>query len=246
MFAQTRSCLAIAAIALAAPALAGDLAFQVSTSGALMSGVYDGDTTVGDLLEQGGFGVGTYNGLDGEMVALDGVFYRVGPSGKATAVEREAKTPFAVVTSFAGDARVEIAKGSGLDAIGALIDAAIPSPNYVYAIRIDGRFESIRLRGLRAQSPPYRPFAEIAEEAAVVRSRDRVEGTLVGYRFPAYLGDVNVAGYHFHFLSADRTIGGHVIDVTAGEASAEIDQLERFVLSMPQDRAFREVRLPED
>jgi hypothetical protein len=48
----------------------GHEVFQVSTINALLEGVYDGDTTVEDLLRHGDFGVGTFDALDGEMVVL--------------------------------------------------------------------------------------------------------------------------------------------------------------------------------
>ena len=37
-------------------------------------------------------------------------------------------------------------------------------------------------------------------------------GTLVGVRCPSWVGGLNVPGYHWHFLSEDRTVGGHVLD----------------------------------
>ena len=41
---------------------------QVSTINALLAGVYDGILTVGELKGYGDFGIGTFEGLDGEMV----------------------------------------------------------------------------------------------------------------------------------------------------------------------------------
>ena len=46
--------------------------FQVSTSTALVQGVYNGVVTIGELKQHGDFGLGTFDGLDGEMLALDG------------------------------------------------------------------------------------------------------------------------------------------------------------------------------
>src|SRR5262245_19544577 len=56
--------------------------FQVSTTGALVQGVYKGVVTLGALKEHGDFGLGTFEGLDGELVALDGEFYQMHASGK--------------------------------------------------------------------------------------------------------------------------------------------------------------------
>ena len=47
--------------------------FQISTSGALVAGVYSGLSTTKNVLEHGDFGLGTFADLDGEMVIVDGV-----------------------------------------------------------------------------------------------------------------------------------------------------------------------------
>ncbi|HET9184774.1 MAG TPA: acetolactate decarboxylase, partial [Solirubrobacterales bacterium] len=91
--------------------------FQASTIGALLDGAYDGDLSFAELAEHGDLGLGTLNGLDGEMIALDDGFYRAD-----------------------------------------------------------------------------------------------VEGTMLGFRFPTYVEGIEVAGYHLHFISADRGRGGHVLD----------------------------------
>jgi acetolactate decarboxylase len=50
--------------------------FQVSTSGALVAGVYDREVSVRTILAHGNFGLGTFAGLDGEMVIVDGRVYQ--------------------------------------------------------------------------------------------------------------------------------------------------------------------------
>ena len=74
--------------------------FQVSTSGALVEGVLDGVVSVETLREHGNFGLGTYADLDGEMIALDGVFYRVRSDGSVHVEEGSSLSPFALVTHF--------------------------------------------------------------------------------------------------------------------------------------------------
>src|SRR4051794_23908197 len=74
--------------------------FQASTIGALLEGAYDGDLSFAELAEHGDLGLGTLNGLDGEMIAIDGRFYRADVDGAVGEVDPETKTPFAVVTRF--------------------------------------------------------------------------------------------------------------------------------------------------
>jgi alpha-acetolactate decarboxylase len=93
--------LALALVAASAlPVHATDV-YQVSTISTLLAGGYDGDTTVGELLRHGGFGLGTFNGVDGEMMVLDGEVYRGTVDGRAHVVGASELTPFAVVVAFA-------------------------------------------------------------------------------------------------------------------------------------------------
>ena len=50
-----------------------EVLFQVSTIDALMQGVFDGFYSFNDLMAQGDLGIGTFEALEGEMVALDPV-----------------------------------------------------------------------------------------------------------------------------------------------------------------------------
>ena len=74
--------------------------FQNSTINALLEGVYDGSMTYGELRRHGDFGLGTFNALDGEMVAFDGEFYQIKSDGIAYPVADEQRTPFATVLFF--------------------------------------------------------------------------------------------------------------------------------------------------
>src|SRR5271168_3453529 len=81
--------------------------FQISTSGALVAGIYSGAVSSGLILEDGDFGLGTFANLDGEMVVLDGRVYQVQGSGHVSQVGPDAGAPFAVVTRFSPQTDVE-------------------------------------------------------------------------------------------------------------------------------------------
>jgi acetolactate decarboxylase len=76
--------------------------FQVSTSGALVQGIYERAVSSRFLLNFGDFGIGTFENLDGEMVVLDGAIYRVRGDGKVLNIFDDVGTPFAVVTLYRG------------------------------------------------------------------------------------------------------------------------------------------------
>ena len=74
--------------------------YQTSLMSALLSGVYEGETTIASLLTRGDFGLGTFNELDGEMIAFSSQVYQLRADGSARAAKPEQKTPFAVMTWF--------------------------------------------------------------------------------------------------------------------------------------------------
>ena len=207
--------------------------FQASTIGALLEGAYDGDLSFAELAAHGDLGLGTLNGLDGEMIALDGEFLRADVDGLVSPVAATAKTPFAVVTRFQPtlDERLDgpLSHAELLERL----DALIPTGASSCAIRLDGRFELVRARSVPAQTPPYRPLAEVVADQHVFDLVD-VEGTMLGFRFPAYVEGIEVAGYHLHFVDKERRRGGHVLGSrSGGPLRVRIDPSDDLHVELP-------------
>jgi acetolactate decarboxylase len=203
--------------------------FQASTLDSLFSGKLEGDLTFAELAEHGDLGIGTLNGLDGEMLAVDGRFMRADADGVIGDVPAEARTPFAVVTffepadSFAIDGPLDY--GTFLERLGR--DGA-PS----CAVRVEGEFELMRARSVPRQRPPYRSLAEVANEQHVFELAD-VSGTIVGFRFPDYARGLEVPGYHLHFVDAERLRGGHVLACRPRRVNVQIDPSSELHVELP-------------
>jgi acetolactate decarboxylase len=207
--------------------------FQASTIGALLDGAYEGDLSFGELAEHGDLGLGTLNGLDGEMIALDGRFYRADVDGAVGEVDGAARTPFAVVTHFDPALDLEVDGPLEHAELLARLDQLAPADAATCAIRLDGRFELIRARSVPRQSPPYRPLTEVVGEQHVFELKD-VEGTMLGFRFPAYAEGIEVSGYHLHFISENRGRGGHVLSSrSAGALRARLDFSDDLHVELP-------------
>jgi acetolactate decarboxylase len=207
--------------------------FQASTIGALLDGAFDGDLSFAELAERGDLGLGTLNHLDGEMVALDGEFFRADVDGNVTAVDPAERTPFAVVTRFepALDERLPDAELSHEELL-ARLDALIPAGTASCTIRLDGRFDLVRARSVPRQDPPYRPLTEVVADQHVFELAG-VEGTMLGFRFPAYAEGIEVPGYHLHFITADRVCGGHVLDSRSRGLRARLDPSDDLHVELP-------------
>jgi acetolactate decarboxylase len=211
--------------------------FQASTIGALLEGAFDGDLSFAELAEHGDLGLGTLNHLDGEMIALDGEFFRADVDGRIHRVGPEERTPFAVVTSFEPTVDERLPGEAGRfsrshEELLACLDALVPADASSCAIRLDGRFPLVRARSVPGQSPPYRPLAEVVADQHVFELAD-VEGTMLGFRFPSYAEGIEVGGYHLHFVSADRSRGGHVLDSRTGELRVRIDPSDDLHVELP-------------
>jgi acetolactate decarboxylase len=184
--------------------------FQASTIGALLEGAFEGDVSFAELAEQGDLGLGTVNHLDGEMLALDGRFYRADAGGRLHKLAGTERTPFAVVAEFEPGIEFDLEGSIDHDRLLAEIDRRIPADAASCAVRIDGRFELVRARSVPRQEPPYRPLTEVVAEQQVFEL-GAVDGTMVGFRFPEYAEGIEVSGWHIHFASEDRSRGGHVL-----------------------------------
>ena len=219
--------------------------YQVSTIDALLAGVYDGEVRFAEVMPHGDFGIGTFDALGGEMVALDGHYFDVRFDGRVLPVDPARRTPFSAVTYFEAGRSTPALTATNLTQLTALLDVSIAATNLPCAIRIDGRFHFIRTRSVPPQRPPYPPLAEVAKAQAVFEFHD-VRGTLLGFRCPAWMKGVNVPGYHLHFLTADRTGGGHVLDVAFTNLVAGLEECHTVTVVLPGSKTFGAVNFNQD
>ena len=219
--------------------------FQTSTLQALMAGVFDGDLTFQELARHGDFGLGTFDALDGEMIALDGAFYQIKADGRVSPVAGAMKTPFAEVTFFKAGRTHMIEMPLNYQQLLDYVDKLLPSPNLPYAIRIDGVFPSVKTRSVSRQQKPYAPLAQAAAKQAVFELTN-VKGIIVGFKYPAYLAGVNLPGYHCHFITADRRAGGHLLDCRVEGATVAVEALPNFFLRLPGSQEFSQADITGD
>lgn len=217
--------------------------FQVSTSGAIVEGVTDGAITVAELARHGDFGVGTFADFDGEMVVVDGTIYQVTPEGVRVARD-EALVPFAVVTHFLPEETARIESVASLDGLLGHLDALRSTDNEFFAVRIEGGFDHVRTRTLRRSDGPVSLVD--AASSQVEFEFHGVEGVLVGFWAPEYVKSLNVSGWHLHFLTADRSGGGHLLACRATGLRAQVAHLADFRMAIPETAAFLKANLTRD
>ena len=219
-------------------------AYQISTSAALVQGAYDGVVAARVLLANGDFGLGTFERLDGEMVILDGRIYQVRADGRVTYREDDFGIPFAIVSRFQPDESFACNAIDNLEGLEKACDLHRESDNLFYALRVDGVFRHMHTRVVRYAG-------EGTGLAAAARMQpefhfDDIEGTLVSIWSPRYSSAFSIPGYHFHFISADRTKGGHVLDCNARTLRIGMQMLSEYDVRLPEAGSFLKEDLAVD
>ncbi len=202
---------------------------QASQINALMLGQYDGGMELSELLRYGNFGIGTFDHLDGEMIVLDGKIWQAKSDGTIMEASPRIRTPFAVVTPFEEDGKTGCPPMASLTNLERHLDSLLPDQNLFFAIRIEADLESLTLRSVPRQDPPYKPLAEVTKQQKIW-TQTNLTGTLVGIRSPKWVGNLNVPGYHWHFLSANRAFGGHVFDCRIARGSIAYDKCGQWLI----------------
>ncbi len=222
-----------------------DTLFQISTLSALQEGVYDGVITLDELTNYGDFGIGTFEGLDGEMLYLDGRFYQVKSDGHVYQPAGSIKSPFAAVTFFDIDKKAPIAQEMDLKKLQEFIESLLPTKNIMYAVKVEGNFKYIKVRSVPRQNKPYPRLAEVVKNQPVFELNN-MKGTIIGYWLPDYLKGINMTGFHLHFLSADHKAGGHLLDCVLTGGNVLLDYTSKSYLVLPEESDFYKTDLAKD
>ena len=123
-----------------------------------------------------------------------------------------------------------------LEAVTKMIDEKASNQNVFCAIRVQGKFSLMRTHALPIQSKPYPPTAEVVRSCPQFEMKD-VSGTIVGFRCPPYVRGINDPGYHLHFLSDDKTQGGHIRTFVMDRGTCAIDICSNHFVILPENGA---------
>lgn len=219
--------------------------FQVSIMNAMLEGIYEGETTVKQMAAHGDFGLGTFNDLDGELIAIRGQFYQIRSDGTSVLADANSKVPFGAVTTFhpqvSQDINTKLDK-AGLDA---LVKKLTPSQNLFYAIYLEGHFNTVKTRTVSKQEKPFRPFTEVVKDQTEFDFHNE-DGLLAGFFSPSYVQGMTIAGFHLHFLTHSRHGGGHVLDFEMERGSFQLMAIPNYNILLPEQPDFERADLAGD
>lgn len=219
-----------------------NIIYQTGTINSLLEAVYSGDKTVGDLLQRGDFGLGTYDRVDGEMIVYDGICYHAASDGKLDIASSQQKIPFAVVSKFDCHKTVSV-KNFSFSELEEYLLPHLVSPNIVYAIKVSAGFRQISLRSEACGTSQKTHLSELLPKIQEKCNYDNVSGVLVGVWYPHYMANLNVPGFHFHFVDDKRTFGGHVFAFDLIDGVAEIQEIHTLNIDLINTKDFHKANL---
>ena len=226
----------------------GDVLYQVALLQSLAQGYFDGIVTVGEVKRHGDTGIGTFEGVNGEMIVLDGTVYQAVADGSIVVPDDSETIPFCNVTFFDVDETLALKDIPDMASLQAAMTDAVNQlgANCFYMVKIEGTFDRLKVRSEYKQEKPYRMLDVALAADQTEFDYEGIRGTMVGLYCPDYMGDLNSVGWHFHFINEDRTRGGHVLQVSVADAEAAFDMTDGFEMTLSREAVFQGMELSKD
>lgn len=219
--------------------------YQHGTLALLVPGLLDGTLSMKELLQHGDTGIGTGEGLDGELIILDGTPHQIDSKGNVNVVPESFMMPFANshFAEYSELTKVEDIKRADLQT---LVDQKTASANTFYSIKITGTFKNMKTRAVQKSNKPYDTLAKTAEKQSIF-TKEEVKGTLLSYYSPEVFDGAAVAGFHSHFLSEEKNFGGHILDFTTVTGNITYQQFNTLEQHLPtQSEHYMKHNFAED
>jgi len=129
----------------------------------------------------------------------------------------------------------------GIGTFNALDGEMVLYDGHCYKVTSDSKVlevsDSIVIRSVPKQEKPYKRLIE-AYKAQGIYTFTHQEGILFGYKFPVYLKDVNMDDFHLHFLSTDKTKGGHLMNCKFSKGTVSVAFIRNYNLQLPDNLYF--------
>ncbi len=205
----------------------GDYIYQYSSKQAFYDKKYDSDLTLEKISQFGNFGLGTLNGINGELIISEGKFFQVNYEGIVVEQNLDQHSPFSVIKEFYADTSFQIKDKINLNELKNILDNI--STHKATAIKVTGDFEYIKTRSVKKQTEPY-PDIQLVVANQAEFEFENTDAVLIGFWFPEYLDGANFPGYHFHCLIKGNKGGGHLLECNIKNAKVEVDFSEGLII----------------
>ncbi|MBQ6782361.1 MAG: acetolactate decarboxylase [Treponema sp.] len=215
--------------------------FQVSTLQSLALGYTRAVITVDELMKHGEAGLGTFEDVNGEMIAIGGKCFRAMEDGTVEQAADDRGVPFAAVAYMDGCREFELSGDYDMKSLKDELNNRIEEDfglNSMHIIQINGTFEKIYARS----EAPYRSHHVTLKKMLETTQKSfefcQIKGSLVGVYYPDYMDGINAAGWHLHFVNDERNKGGHVYEIQMTRGKVRLAKRSRIEIQLPKDPAF--------
>ncbi|MEI6055921.1 MAG: acetolactate decarboxylase [Lentisphaerota bacterium] len=220
---------------------AGQL-YQLGTINSMMKGYYEGVMEINEVKSFANMGLGTTTKL-GEVVGIDSKFYLADPNGNAKQMNGKTQVPYLTAVSFSPDNSFKVDYVKNSKDFYALLEKKLKGDNIFYAIRVDGSFQSVEARSEDFLGDEPVPLGEWIKNHQKSFTFKNISGTLVIFKCPECISGIGVGGYHAHFLSNDKKVGGHVFDFTIIKGKVSVETIYEMNLILPETEKFQKADL---
>ena len=182
------------------------------------------------------------------MIVLDGTVYQALSDGTVKEADDDETVPFSNVSFFDSDVSVDLKDIKDMASFKAELDKTVNEngKNIFYLVKVSGTFDKMYVRSELKQEKPYKSLGKALETDQREFNYENITDTVVGLYCPDYMSGLNAAGWHFHFISDDRTKGGHMLDLSFTSAQAELDITPSFVMKLSDDSDFQSMEFAKN
>lgn len=207
---------------------------HISTALAVAEGVLDTNIKLEDIKQWGNFGFGGTAGLEEGIIILDNEMYfpKTLDSTKTVSI--------ALLTFFNPKHQAVINHPMDVKQFGEYVKSVVPTKNIMYAVKLEGSFDFVRLAILPSFKKPFPRFTSEDIDRAKKIEVKNITGTLLAFWLPDYVKKVNAGAgkLHVHFLSRDKKVSGHVEDCHIINGNIEIDYKHSLNVVLPKNNDF--------
>ena len=175
---------------------------------------------------------------------LDGILYEALGDGTVIVVNDSIKIAYANAAFYKEDKSFNLDDTPNYDDLRKQLNQQIGSKNFFYAFKIHGTFNKLKLGGVPKQEKPYTEGLDVLIPNRPVFDKENITGTMVGFYCPDFIGKINVAGFHLHFVSDDKKSAGHVMEfANASKLTGGFRKISKYQFDLPDTKEYDAVNL---
>jgi acetolactate decarboxylase len=215
--------------------------YQYSHFLAVSNGCYEGSLSIGELKKHGNTGLGTFNALDGELLAIDNQFYHCS-NGQVRIAEDNEMLSWAAVSNVTEYHLLTVDNITSIEELQTVLLKNLPSKNYPTALKIKAHTTHVALGSVPKQVKPYKTISEIIDDSILINTGE-VDVDMAGFYAPEFMFPMKAKGIHLHFVDKNRAIGGHLLDLNLTSAEIYWQQLSAVHIIFPQNSDYKDTHL---